>query len=504
MKNAVGLLVCVALLIATSISTGQNGTVKEGALDIEKTPVPTTDARKESQKKIREAFAADFKAAKTPEQRWQLASKLSKEAVEIKDDPLAEYAFAMEAIDLYVGVGDALSAFRAVDELAVTFALNPITTKVDLFKRAAKEAKATLLKRMLALVGLKLAGDAAAAEDYVAAKEVAALSLGLAKPSRDASVIKRATEQQAKFTALLKQFQLVEEAQKKLDGGATDSDAEMTVGRYLCLVRQNWDDGLPHLSKGTDAELKTVAAFDLQTGPDAVAQAGTADAWWVVADNRKGTDKQQIMPRVAYWYEKAMPGLSGLTKVTAEKRLETAYEVMSGRNFRKIMEDPANGIQSLGTLDCVDKPHPANLNKGFDYRRSWLLSLQFSPPHLNGGWHMVMFWGDGRPGHDPLWLRQDGPWLHCVVEDSVNERGQGISALLSPNQINDWVDVKFVHDTVSQELELYINHRLVRKEALAITPQSDQEMNVVLGGTNDYTGQRFTGKVRNVWMGNIK
>lgn len=504
MNRATGLVLCLVLLLATSFGLGQSGTVKEGSLDIEKTAVPTADARKESQKKIRDAFAADFKAAKTPEQRWQLASKLSKEAVEIKDDPQSEYAFAMEAIDLYVGVGDVLSAFRAVDELAVTFALNPITTKLDLFKRAAKEAKPTVLKRMLALVGLKLAGDAAAAEEYAAAREIATASLGLAKPSRDNSVIKRATEQQAKFTALLKQFQLVEQANQKLTSGTGDGEAEETVGRYFCLVRQDWDKGLPHLSKGMDVELKTVAAFDLQTGPDAAAQAGTADAWWVVADKRKAPEKQQMMPRVAYWYEKAMPGLSGLTKVTAEKRLETAYEVMSGRNFRKILEDPANGIQSLGTVDCTDKVHPANFGKTFDYRRSWLLSLQFSPPHLNGGWHMVIFWGDGRPGHDPLWLRQDGRWLHCVVEDSVNERGQGISALLSRDKINDWVDVKFVHDSVSQELELYIDNRLIRKEALAITPQTDQEMNVVLGGTNDYTGQRFTGKVRNVWMGNIK
>ena len=70
--------------------------------------------------------------------------------------------------------------------------------------------------------------------------------------------------------------------------------------------------------------------------------------------------------------------------------------------------------------------------------------------------------------------------------------------------VDRWVDVKFVHDSISQELELYIDHRLVRKEALAITPQADQEMNVVLGGTNDYTGQRFTGQLGNVWFGNIK
>ena len=71
---------------------------------------------------------------------------------------------------------------------------------------------------------------------------------------------------------------------------------------------------------------------------------------------------------------------------------------------------------------------------------------------------------------DPLWLRQDGSLLHCVVEDTVAERGQGIPAPLSGNKVDRWVDVKLVHDSISQELELYIDHRLVRKEALAITP----------------------------------
>lgn len=478
----------------------------QGSLVTNKIPVPAEADSKAAQKKVREVFATDFKQAKGAQLRWQLAVKLAKEASATKDNGDEEYALTMEAIDLFISVGDILSAFRSLDELALTFEIDPITTKSLLFKRAIKEAKSTALKRMTALVGLKLAGDASAAEQFTTAKELATLSLTLAKPSRDPGVIKRATEKQNHYQELANQFQKVMEAREALNADENDAHANEVVGRYLCLIRQQWDEGLQYIAKGTNSDLSTAAIIDLNATDSVAEQSKAALAWWDIAESKdtRATDRPQFLTRVAYWYEKALPGLTGLSKVEAEKRLEAAYEAMSGRNFRKIMESQANGIRSEGLIDCTEKVHPANFGKGFDFRKSWLVSLQFNPPHLNGGWHMVLFWGDGRGGHDPLWFRQDGPWLICAVEDAVNERGQSINALLDARHINNWVDVKLVHDTVSQELELYVDHRLIRKEALAITPQTDQEMNVVLGGTNDYTGQRFTGQVRNVWIGNIK
>jgi hypothetical protein len=145
----------------------------------------------------------------------------------------------------------------------------------------------------------------------------------------------------------------------------------------------------------------------------------------------------------------------------------------------------------------------ASVPDTFDLRKSWLVSFDFMLPQLASGWHMMLVWGDGRPGHDALWFRQDGPTLYCYVEDCVGERGQGISAPLNQAQVEKWVNVKFVHDALSNELELYIDNRLVRKDALAITPQIDRNMEIILGGA-DANSQRFTGKVRNVWMGNIQ
>jgi hypothetical protein len=472
--------------------------------EVAKTPAPSADELKASLQKVRDSYAADFKGLKSPQSKWQLAEKLNKEAVEIKGNSEAKYAMATEAIDLYLAAGDVLSAFRAVDELTSTFEINPITTKVSLFQKAAREAKAAPTKRLVALAGLKLAGDAAAAEDYESAKNVAALSLQAAKPSRDASVIKRATEQQSRFNGLLKEWEQVVAAREKLKSDPDDVAANDINGRYLCFERQEWDTGLPLLVKGATPELKSVAALDMQTTDEPASQSRTAEAWWDVAESKKGLEKQQMLARVAFWCEKAMPGLNGLEKAAAEKRLDAAYELMSGHDFKKITAEPANGIQTQGIVDCAFATRVSTMGKTFDLRRSWLTSFEFSPPHLERGWHMLVYWGDTRNGQDPMWFRQDGVSLFCGVTDCVSRRGQAMIIMLDPKLVNDWILVQFVHDTAAQELELYVNHRLVRKEALAIVPQPDRVMNVALGGTNGNTPQRFLGKIRNVWIGNIK
>lgn len=497
-------LLSLSLMRMAQLVAQEGGVPKEALLTEPRIAVLEGDELKAAVKKVRDSMSTEFKAAKNPSQKWNLAVRLGTLAQETKDDSESEYALASEAIALYSSVGDVLSAFRLIDELAITFDINPIKAKLDLFNKVAKDAKSPALKRMLALVGLKLAGDAAAVEEWDGAKEISKLSVGLARPSRDAAALKRATEHSVRYAALHTTWQGVVEARKKLETNEQDADANDVVGRYLCFVRQDWDQGLQHLSKGSGLELKAIALKDIATEGDTDAQSATADAWWKLADSKKGDEKQQILPRVAYWYELVLPNITGLAKVTAEKRLEAAYEAMSGRPFKKITSEVPSGIRSEGTVDCATEVHPANVAATFDFRKSWLVSFEFEPPHLGGGWHMVLFWGDGRSGHDPMWFRQDGPYLHCVIEDTVGERGQGITATLTQAQVGKWVNVKLVHDALKQELELYIDNRLVRKDALVITPQVDQAMNVVLGGTNDYTGQRFTGKVRNVWMGNFK
>jgi hypothetical protein len=65
-----------------------------------------------------------------------------------------------------------------------------------------------------------------------------------------------------------------------------------------------------------------------------------------------------------------------------------------------------------------------------------------------------------------------------------------------------WTDLKLMYSAASSELELHINHRLVRREYAAATPLLDCEQPLVLGGVGAMK-LRFAGQVRNVRLGNV-
>jgi hypothetical protein len=501
-KACAVLIASVAFLAAVPCGVSQEPKPIEGALKVDKVSPPKSADLKTAQKAVRETFAAELKAAKIPQAKSDLAGELAQKVRASKNPADSEYAFGMEAIELYVSIGDGLSAFRVVDDLALTFDLPVIATKAALFKRAAKEAKAPAQKRVAALVGLKLAGDAASAEEYEVAKDLATLSLSLARPSRDASVVKRATDQQAKYTDIYKFWSSVKEARAKLKADATDAEANETVGRYLCFVRQDWKQGLPFLKEAFDAELKATAAQDLSLTNDEGALTA-ADAWWEVAEHRK-KERQQILPRCAFWYEKAIPNLTAIPKANAEKRLQAVYEAISGRNYAKIVSEAPNGVLAVGVVDCANAMVPVTLQPTFDLQRSWLLSLQVFTTELPGGPHMVFSWSDGRPGRDVFMLGWNNNTFGFSLEDCIKGGGQSINIATTPAEhTGRWMDVKVVLDSISQELEFYVDNRLIQRDPLTIIPRVDQAMPLYLGGA-DGAGYRFTGQVRNVWLGNIK
>jgi hypothetical protein len=116
----------------------------------------------------------------------------------------------------------------------------------------------------------------------------------------------------------------VEEAQAKLKARADDPEANFLVGRYECLTKGRWAEGLQHLAAGSDAALAELAKTDLSDPTDPEAQVALADRWWDLADKETGAAKRNLRLHAATWYKKAMPNLKELVKMKAERRLETA------------------------------------------------------------------------------------------------------------------------------------------------------------------------------------
>ena len=94
------------------------------------------------------------------------------------------------------------------------------------------------------------------------------------------------------------------------------------MGRYLCFVQGDWEQGLSHLAKGPDGPLKDLATKSLKPPAEAAALAELGDAWFSAAEKAKGKDKAEMRAGAAYWYSQAEPGLTGLVKTIVEKRLK--------------------------------------------------------------------------------------------------------------------------------------------------------------------------------------
>src|SRR5262245_35218899 len=130
------------------------------AVPQDRAPVPDAVRLKKAQTEVREVFRADY-AKKSPAERKAFALKLLQNAVDTCDDPAARYVLLKEAAAQAALAADFPTGFRAVDELAFSFAVEPISLKLSLLTEAAKAAgRAPEEQRALAEAWLLLQAQA--------------------------------------------------------------------------------------------------------------------------------------------------------------------------------------------------------------------------------------------------------------------------------------------------------------------------------------------------------
>jgi len=121
---------------------------------------------------------------------------------------------------------------------------------------------------------------------------------------------------------LKQQFDTIKKALDLLAENRDDAEANLAVGRWRCFVKHDWMSGLPMLVKGSDPLLAKLAEADLADPGGAENQVEMAEQWWNFAKRESNLTRPGIQARARYWWQKALPRLSGLDKTMVENRLK--------------------------------------------------------------------------------------------------------------------------------------------------------------------------------------
>src|SRR6185312_914073 len=103
------------------------------------------------------------------------------------------------------------------------------------------------------------------------------IALEAARKCKDNSLVKHVTEREKALSLEKQRWETLSKAATTLADNPDDAAANLLVGRHLCFVTEDWEQGLPMLAKSSDATLKDLAAKSLAaTEPTAMVELGDA------------------------------------------------------------------------------------------------------------------------------------------------------------------------------------------------------------------------------------
>lgn len=301
------------LLVHVSILLAQGEAVRSSP--------PSEAAQKQALQLAKDVFGDDYRNARTADQKKALARTLFEKARESKGDPASHFVLLRLARDIAASGGETDLAFRAIDEMAAVYKIAAVAMKAEVLTKCSEKAQTVAQHEAMARLALALMTAAAADEDFPLAGELGELAKAQARSARDTELARQAGSRMKEIDKLAKVYEDIEKFTAILKEKPADPEANLTVGKYRCLVKGDWDAGLPLLARGNDAALKALAFKELERASDVADQVQLGDGWWEQAQQADEPMRRPLQERAEYWYRKASPNATGLSKAKMEKRL---------------------------------------------------------------------------------------------------------------------------------------------------------------------------------------
>lgn len=297
---------------------------------------------------LKDVFTQELADRSIPARR-KFAVALLAQVEKSTDAPADQFVLLAAAIDAAVEGADLATALRAADRMGELFDVDALGVKSEAALRlAARKPAAPDLATANTRTGLALVDDLVRADDYAMASRVCAslqpiattpaLRAQFQQRQRDVGLARSLADRYNNDLARLKQT-------------PSDPAANLSAGRYLCFVKNEWDGGLRMLALSTDPVLKKLAAAELAPPPTADDTVRAADGWWDFAARQSDPRaRAAITAHAATLYARALPDLTGLRKTQVEQRIADAAKVAAtaaGVVYEVVVEALIDGSTTL-------------------------------------------------------------------------------------------------------------------------------------------------------------
>ncbi len=298
-----------------------NSTPETRAADGPASP-PNAEARAEALARIKENYRDDYIHAAEDENKT-LRAKLVQRADFGVTTPAERDVLLEEAARLAADDDDMELAATLLAKLGQQFVVDEQAMKLKLAQQAVQETltdrqRSSLLTQFQSLAELELQK-----QRYAEANNWLELALDVVTTMTDLRPSPQLRQLSADLYELGIRSEEAEVAQKQLAEQANLPDAHLVLGKFLCFLRDDWQEGLPHLVQGSDKALSAAAYRDLRTSTDAADQVAPGDAWFVLGESGSfaPSDRNAMHQRASGCYAKALGKLSGKEKIRVQRRL---------------------------------------------------------------------------------------------------------------------------------------------------------------------------------------
>ncbi|NQT12647.1 MAG: SUMF1/EgtB/PvdO family nonheme iron enzyme, partial [Planctomycetes bacterium] len=317
-------------VLATSTAEGGLSATRTFAIEVKARPdagpklaVPDEPSQTAVLAEVKELFKEEYRDSK-PHARLALAARLIRHAQESQGQAAESYVMLSEARRLAEQSNDCLLALSAIDELAGSFEVDAVKMKAEVLEQVARQARSPAAALLIAHLTFALGEEALDTDAYESVSALyrqVELAVRKAGGAEQAEAVKRQLEQMGQRRRLWESSQV---AAATLKGRPDDPQANLALGRFHGLAKEDWNKALPLLAKGSDDKLRESAGRLVADLTDLGGQTALADAWWELAEMQKGDAgvKLLLLSAAQYWYQQALPRLAGLERMRVERRLQ--------------------------------------------------------------------------------------------------------------------------------------------------------------------------------------